>query len=198
LRAELPYGEMMHQDHPAPVKPIIIVATPRLVLRTATESDIPILHERIFGDSDVMRYAFAGVPMAKPEAEHFMRTHFTFGDSLTGMATLIERSGNVIGFAGLSPCAALGAEDFEIGFVLARHAWGRGIATEIGEAQLAFGFDRLRCDRLLGLAEPNNAPSIRALGKLGMRYLKDVAQPPRANRAVYVIEAEAWRQQHVG
>jgi ribosomal-protein-alanine N-acetyltransferase len=179
-----------------PVKePIVILTTPRLILRAAIDSDIPILQERVFGDSEVMRYAFAGVPMAKDDAEKFMHTHFRFGGGLTGIATLTERpAGDVIGFAGLLPCAVLGAADFEIGFVLARHAWGRGIATEIGDAQLAFGFDRLDCGRLLGLADPRNAPSIHTLRKLGMRYLKDIAEPSRANRSVYVIEAAEWRR----
>jgi ribosomal-protein-alanine N-acetyltransferase len=195
LRGELPYGEMMNKDHPALVEAIAILTTPRLILRAAIESDIPILQERIFDDGEVMRYAFGGAPMAKAEAENFIRAHFTFDGSPTGIATLTEGpAGDVIGFAGLLPCAALGADDFEIGFVLARHAWGRGIATEIGQAQLALGFERLGCGRLLGLAEPRNAPSIHTLGKLGMRYLKDIAEPGRAKRSVYVIEAGEWRR----
>jgi [ribosomal protein S5]-alanine N-acetyltransferase len=186
---------MMNQDRPAPEETIAILTTPRLILRAAIASDIPILTERVFGDSEVMRYAFAGEAMARGEAENFIRAHFTFGESLTGMATLTEKPvGEVVGFAGLAPSRALGADDFEIGFVLARRAWRRGIATEIGGAQLAFGFDRLGCDRLLGLAEPRNAPSIHALGKLGMRYLKHIAEPGRANRNVYVITAEEWRR----
>jgi len=78
--------------------------------------------------------------------------------------------------------------------VLARQAWGRGIATEIGEAQLAFGFDQLNCTRLLGLADPQNGPSIHALRKLGMRFLNDVMEPGRANRSVFCLEVEEWRQ----
>jgi ribosomal-protein-alanine N-acetyltransferase len=171
--------------------------TPRLVLRTTTEADIPILQQRIFSDGDVMRHVFHGVTMGQEKTEQFMRAHFTFGDSLTGIAILTEKpTGDVIGFAGLFACAALGADDFEIGFVLARHAWGRGIATEIGEAQLAFGFDQLGCSRLLGLVDPRNGPSIHALTKLGLRYLKDVAEPRRANRGVYCIEAQQWRNRH--
>jgi ribosomal-protein-alanine N-acetyltransferase len=113
------------------------------------------------------------------------------------MAVLTEQpTGEVIGFAGLSPCDALADDDFEIGFVLARQAWGRGIATEIGEAQLVFGFDRLKCGRLLGLVDPRNAPSIHALEKLGMRYLRTVADPKRGSRCVYVIEAGEWRRRH--
>jgi RimJ/RimL family protein N-acetyltransferase len=189
---------MNNDPNTAPTgQPMVILSTPRLTLRAAAERDIPILQERIFGDSDVMRYVFHGVTMPKGKTEQFMRAHFTFGDSLTGIAILTEKpTGDVIGFAGLFPCEALGADDFEIGFVLARHAWGKGIATEIGEAQLAFGFDQLGCSRLLGLVDPRNEPSISALEKLGLRYMKDVAEPRRANRSLYCIEAQEWRNRH--
>jgi len=183
---------------PAPVsqqQPRVILTTPRLILRTATEPDIPIMHERILGNSEVMRYVFQGVPMTLGRAGQVMRKFFTFGESLTGMAILAEKpAAEIIGFAGLFPTEVLGADDFEIGFVLARRAWGRGIATEIGEAQLAFGFEQLNCGRLLGLADPRNRPSIHVLKKLGLRYLKDVAEPGRANRSVFCLEIGEWRQ----
>ena len=196
LALKLPYcGLMNGKPAPAPKdQPLVILTTTRLILRAATEQDIPIMRKRIFGDSDVMRYVFQGGAMTEQRAEEMMRKHFTFGASLTGIAILTERStGDIIGFAGLFPCAALETDDFEIGFVLARHVWGRGIATEIGEAQLAFGFERLNCRRLLGLVDPANAPSIHALQKLGLRYLKDVAEPRRANRSVFCIKVEEWR-----
>jgi len=194
---EVRYFGLMNQK-PAPgskKQPLVILTTTRLILRAAVEEDIPILQDLILGDSDVMRFAFSGTPMAGDAAEDFIRRFFTFGSSLTGFAVLTEKpAGEVIGFAGLSPCQALGADDFEIGFVLARRAWGRGIATEIGEAQLAFGFDRLKCGRLLGLVDPRNAPSIHALEKLGMRHLETMTDPRRGSRSVYVIEAAEWRR----
>ena len=173
--------------------PLVILTTPRLILRTAVEEDISALQSLIFGDSDVMRFAFSGAPMAGDAAEDFIRRFFTFGDSLTGFAVLTEKPADeIIGFAGLASCGALGADDFEIGFVLARRAWGRGMATEIGEAQLVFGFEQLKCGRLLALVEPRNTPSIRALEKLGMRYRATIAK--RGSRNVYVIEAAEWRR----
>ncbi len=176
-------------------QPTIILTTPRLILRTAIDQDIQLMHARIFGDAEVMRYVFQGGPMTEERAAHVMRSFFTFGDSLTGIAILAEETPeNIIGFAGLFPCQVLGADDFEIGFVLARSAWGRGIATEIGEAQLAFGFEKLKLGRLLGLADPRNQPSIRALQKLGLRYLKDATEPGRALRSVFCIESRDWRE----
>lgn len=187
---------MTDQSAPAPKqRPIVILTTSRLILRTATERDIPVMRERVLGDPDVMRYVFQGEAMTEQRAEEIMRKHFTFGDSLTGIAILTEKPDEeVIGFAGLFPGKALGADDLEIGFVLARRAWGRGIATEIGEAQLALGFEQLNCPRLLGLVDPRNRPSIHAIEKLGLRYLKDVAEPRRANRSVFCIEIEQWRR----
>jgi [ribosomal protein S5]-alanine N-acetyltransferase len=187
---------MTDQSAPAPKqRPIVILTTSRLILRTATERDIPVMRERVLGDPDVMRYVFQGEAMTEQRAEEIMRKHFTFGDGLTGIAILTEKPDEeVIGFAGLFPCKALGADDLEIGFVLARRAWGRGIATEIGEAQLALGFEQLNCPRLLGLVDPRNRPSIHAIEKLGLRYLKDVAEPRRANRSVFCIEIEQWRR----
>jgi ribosomal-protein-alanine N-acetyltransferase len=176
-------------------RPRVILTTPRLILRTAVEQDIPMMHARVFGDSEVMRYVFQGGPMTEQRTAEVMRKFFTFGDSLTGIAVLAEKTAdNIVGFAGLFPSEPLGVNDFEIGFVLARSAWGRGIATEIGEAQLAFGFEKLNCARLLGLADPRNQPSIHALEKLGLRYLKDVTEPGRAKRSVFCIENEEWRK----
>lgn len=175
-------------------RPIVILTTPRLILRSATEQDIPVVHERVLGDGEVMRYVFQGGPMTEERAEEVMRKFFTFGDRLTGIAVLADRpTGDVIGFAGLLPCEALGTEDLEIGFVLSQNVWGRGIATEIGKAQLAFGFEQLNCRRLLGLVDPRNEPSMHALQKLGLPYVKDVTEPGRANRSVFCIEANEWR-----
>jgi len=182
---------------PVPRKqPVVVLTTPRLILRTATEQDIPVMHARVLGDGEVMRYVFQGVAMTLERAERVMRKFFTFEGvtGVTGISVLADRpTGEIIGFAGLVPCEVLGAADLELGFVLARDAWGRGIATEIGEAQLAFGFEQLNCRRLLGLVDPRNGPSIHVLEKLGLRYLKDVSEPLRASRSVFCIEADAWR-----
>src|SRR4051794_13705001 len=125
---------------PAPVseqQPLVILTTPRLILRAAVEEDISILQDLIFGDSDVMRFAFSGAPMAGDAAEDFIRRFFTFGGSLTGFAVLTEKpAGEIIGFAGLASCGALGADDFEIAFSAWGRAWGGGTAAGSRQAHL--------------------------------------------------------------
>src|SRR6266540_6393352 len=90
---EVRYFGLMNQK-PAPgskKQPLVILTTTRLILRAAVEEDIPILQDLILGDSDVMRFAFSGTPMARDAAEDFIRRSFTFGESLTGMAVLTEK-----------------------------------------------------------------------------------------------------------
>jgi RimJ/RimL family protein N-acetyltransferase len=173
----------------------VVLTTPRLVLRAICDSDLPELHRKIFSDSDVMRYVFGGGALSYAAVVAFVREHFHSGGDKTGLFVLVERASNqVVGFAGLKACVALEADDFEIGFVLAREAWGKGFASEIGQAQLAFGFHELGCQRLLALVNPKNVSSIRALEKLGMRHVRDLAVEGRGSRRVYCIQAEQWNE----
>jgi hypothetical protein len=54
-------------------QPRVILTTPRLILRTATEPDIQVMWERVLGDSDVMRYVFQGAAMTLKKASEVMR-----------------------------------------------------------------------------------------------------------------------------
>jgi ribosomal-protein-alanine N-acetyltransferase len=92
----------------------------------------------------------------------------------------------VIGFAGLLQCDALGELDYEVGFVPRRSVWGHGYATEIGRGQLDYGFNVLGLLRLLALVSPTNDGSITALGKIGMEFHSAVHEAQRGERHVYI------------
>jgi ribosomal-protein-alanine N-acetyltransferase len=172
----------------------IVLTTPRMVLRATVEADIPQLYQKIFGVPEVMQWVFAGAALSITRAESFIRANFNFQAASTGLCVLADKtSGEVIGFAGLAPSQVLAADDLEFGFVLAREAWGKGLATEIGLAQIDFGFQQLGRARLLALASASNLASIRTLEKLRMRYHSDVTPPGRSARRVYCIDLEQWR-----
>jgi ribosomal-protein-alanine N-acetyltransferase len=164
-------------------EPIEIIATERLVLRTPLSSDLGVLYEHVISDSEVMRHAFAGRPFSSAETAKFFDEQFDHGGSGRKLGVLVERpSAAVIGFAGLLPCDVLGEADYEIGFVLRRSAWRRGYGTEIGFAQLNYGFNALDCRRLLAQASPENRASIATLRKLGMHFHSAVDNEERGNR----------------
>jgi len=56
----------------------------------------------------------------------------------------------------------------EIGWRLARSAWGRGYATEAAQAALEFAFTRLGLQEVIAIAVPTNAASLRVMQRLGM------------------------------
>jgi RimJ/RimL family protein N-acetyltransferase len=187
---------MSSDAQPSPVlNDGIVLTTSRMVLRAVSEADISQLYRKIFSVPEVMDWVFAGTTLSLAESESFIRANFNFKAAPTGLCALADKaSGEVIGFAGLNPCRALSDDDLEIGFVLAREAWGRGLATEIGRAQIAFGFGRLGRSRLLALASAQNAASLGTLEKLGMHYHTLVTPSGRSPRRVYCIGADEWRQ----
>jgi len=81
-------------------------------------------------------------------------------------ACVLKETGTVIGFCGLKYLPELDAVD--VGFRFLPEYWGRGIATVTCSACLAFGFDVLELNGILGLVLAENEASIRVLEKCGM------------------------------
>lgn len=84
----------------------------------------------------------------------------------------IERrdDGAFLGFAGLSEPAfsAPFMPAIEVGWRLARVAWGHGYATEAGAAALRFGFEVLDRDEIVSFTAVGNERSRRVMERLGM------------------------------
>lgn len=81
----------------------------------------------------------------------------------------VRATGEFIGFAGLDPVEqAMPFTGVEIGWRLARPAWGRGYATEAARAVLAFGFERLGLAEILAVTAVGNLRSQAVMRRLGM------------------------------
>lgn len=77
----------------------------------------------------------------------------------------------LIGFAGFArPPARPGV--VELIYAFAPERWGRGDATEVAGALVAFGFNRAGLDRIEATLDPANEASARVLTKIGMAYLR--------------------------
>jgi [ribosomal protein S5]-alanine N-acetyltransferase len=61
----------------------------------------------------------------------------------------------------------------EIGFTLARHAQGRGLATAAAPEAVHLLFDFTAVVRVLGITDARNHASILVLGRIGMRKLDE-------------------------
>jgi ribosomal-protein-alanine N-acetyltransferase len=147
----------------------VTLETDRLVLRRLTIADAPfilgLLNEpsfvRFIGDKrvrtlDEAREYIAQGPMASYEQHGF-------GLYLTSL-----KDGTPIGMCGLLKRDVL--DDVDIGFALVPPFWSQGYAGEAAAAILDYGRTVLGLERIVAVANPDNAASIRLLEKLGLRF----------------------------
>jgi len=88
-----------------------------------------------------------------------------------------------------------GTRTAEIGFSIAPAAQGRGIGTEAVIAILALLFDARDIERVEGITDARNVPSIRLLERIGMRLIRDqdaVYKGEMCMEHVYAIERSPW------
>nr|WP_170148613.1 GNAT family N-acetyltransferase [Pseudosporangium ferrugineum] len=81
----------------------------------------------------------------------------------------LAATGEFIGMAGLDPVDdELPFGGVEVGWRLARSAWGHGYATEAGHACLDYGFDVLNLTEILAITAVGNQRSQAVMHRLGM------------------------------
>jgi [ribosomal protein S5]-alanine N-acetyltransferase len=144
------------------------LTTERLHLRPFTAADQDAIHA-VYGDPEVMRHVGHGAHQTMAETANALRI---YGEVLArrgySFLAVIEReSGALVGDGGLHPLGGQGP-DVELGYTLARSAWGHGYATELGRALIEHAFDVLGAPRVVAQVEPANLASRRVLEKLGM------------------------------
>jgi ribosomal-protein-alanine N-acetyltransferase len=150
----------------------IIVDSERLILRTWTPEDRPVL-ERISDESRITRWLAIGEPLANKKIDQFLANQ-TNGDEQRGWcrwAVELRRPGfgdpkGVVGFCGFG-CKF--APEVELGWTLLPQVWNRGLATEAGRAVLDYGFNVIGFPSVISAVLPDNAASRRVADKLGMR-----------------------------
>ena len=141
--------------------------TERLKLRMWRESDLDDYAE-LTADPLVMRYLQPGRPPFT-RADAWRSIAFFMGHwQMRGYghwAVEEKSSGRMIGRIGfLNP---EGWPGFEIGWTLARHAWGKGYATEGGRRALDYAFKNLDRRHVISLIHPENTPSMKVAERLG-------------------------------
>jgi ribosomal-protein-alanine N-acetyltransferase len=112
------------------------------------------------------------------------------GDSLP-LAIVWRETGEMIGSTDLMNLRAVRGQG-ELGYLLARPFWGRGVMTEAAGLTLAHAFDVLRLSRVTAFADAENAGSRRVLEKIGMRPWGTEERDVKGERRVYV-RYEAYR-----
>lgn len=146
------------------------IETPRLRLRQFTPNDLDDL-SRLYSNPDLMRYIGKGIK-TKNETETALSSilkHYQHG---FGMWAVISKDNDkLIGRCGL--CFLDNTSEVELGYLLDQSYWCKGLATEASQASLKYGFEVVKLDRIVAIAQPKNLASRRVMEKVGMKYEKD-------------------------
>lgn len=150
---------------------VTALATERLVLRQWEDDDL-VPFAALNADPEVMEHFPA--PLTPEQAADLIGRHRALLDAgKPGLfAVEVEETGDFIGFVGLAvpvftaaftPCV-------EIGWRLARTAWGHGYATEAGQAVLEHGFSTLGLTEIVSFTTRTNVRSRSVMERLGMTH----------------------------
>lgn len=174
----------------------IWLTTERLALRRFTPADLDFL-VGLYGDPEVTRHLGGTKDRAQTETLLHQRI-LDYYDAHPGLgiwATLERATGAPVGFHLLNHIQ--GESIIQVGYTLAKPAWGRGYATEMARAVLRYGFVTLGLGQIAGITTLANRASQGVLAKVGLRRegeraFSHPAYAARGPMAWFVRDRESW------
>jgi ribosomal-protein-alanine N-acetyltransferase len=144
------------------------IETARLYLRQFTPEDLDELY-CIYSDPEVMKYLSEGTRTREETAADLFQIIADWEKHAFGLWAVINKENNqFIGDGGLRFLGK--THEVEVGYVLAKAYWGKGLATEVAAASLKYGFEVLKLERIVAVADTENMASRRVMEKVGMKY----------------------------
>ncbi len=148
----------------------VIIETERLLLRTFTLEDAPLIYELNL-DPEVIKYTLdpiKDVEHAQQVLEQAILPQYALYNH-GRWAVHVKPGLEFIGWCGLK--ARPERNEIDLGYRLIKKAWGKGYATEAAHACIRYGFEKLNLRCITGRAMPQNLASLKVLGNCGMTYI---------------------------
>jgi RimJ/RimL family protein N-acetyltransferase len=158
-----------------------VIETDRLLLRALADDDLDDAHRELYSDPEV---TWSGATFSREEAAEGIATKRRhLEEHGFGMLAVTDKAtGEFYGWGGLQYME--GGPDVELGYYLARKAWGKGYATELSRAFMELAFTQLGLDRVVAVVRPGNEASKNVLAKVGFTFV--------AHEHHYDQDVELW------
>ncbi|MEO5937866.1 MAG: GNAT family N-acetyltransferase [Sphingomonas sp.] len=141
--------------------------TKRLTLRPGWPEDAAVLAQAIAHEEVAFKLSRLPWPYTEAHAAEWLSMPKAANEVSLLILAHEEPTPRLVGGIGLHP--TLGGDGIEIGYWLTPSAWGRGYATEAGQAVLGMARHALGLPRLVGRHFLDNPASGKVLRKLGFR-----------------------------
>lgn len=147
---------------------------------------------QLFGDAEATRFVLNGKTMPPiqvtlmvesmiTEARHGS-AHPDWIPGVPGWLTIVDPATQE--FAGIGVLRMLASDlaaaiggcpepAVELGYILGKSFWGRGLATEVAQALLKYGVELVGREHLVAVADVGNEASHRVLRKVGFEFQKE-------------------------
>lgn len=164
----------------------VVLTTDRLILRPFEKSDLYDFNSyaKVEGVGECAGWKHhESLEESKQILDHFISGHHTF-------AVVDRASGKVIGSLGIERSDEAYGEVFkdkkvnELGYVLSKDFWGKGLMTEAARAVIAFMFEKLNLDAVTCGHFIGNDRSRRVIEKCGFKYFGEAEYTTRMGDVV--------------
>jgi RimJ/RimL family protein N-acetyltransferase len=176
------------------------VETERLVLRRFRHDDAASLLE-LWGNPDAVRYLY-GTPLAPEDLDAALASRMapealSAESPVLKLAAELRESGELVGEMSLFHRSEVHARG-EIGYIVAPHHAGQGLATEAAQALLTLGFSLMGFHRIEGNCDARNLASSKVMEAVGMRreahfVENEFVKGEWTDALVFAMLAEEWR-----
>jgi len=148
--------------------------TERLSLRPFTLDDLDELAV-LLGDAEAL--VLWGGPLDREGSRDWIERNLARyeRDGFGRCAVVWRETRELIGDCGLVSTEVEGRPEIELGWIVRRSHWGRGIATEAGAAWRDHAFDVLGLERIVSMISERNVASRRVAEKLGFTVEREAS-----------------------
>jgi len=147
------------------------IETERLVLRPFREADYEDMYKNWANDDEVTRYLMWHSHTDPEQTRQWLayRESQYVNANYYGWCIVLKETGEAIGDIS---CVSVDddTQAAELGWVVSRNYWGRGIMPEAGRAVIDYLLDEAGFRRVWAYHDAQNPKSGRAMVKCGMRY----------------------------
>lgn len=150
-----------------------VIESERLKLRRFTLADLNHMIE-LESDPDIMKFTPSRVPLSHEKIEQRLKNQIenqTNNSPLGIWAVEFKQTGEFVGW-----CMLMERDHKypELGFIIVKSHWKKGIATETGKLLIDYGFNTLKLEGMTATTDQNNFISKKVLKKLGFKFFKTI------------------------
>ncbi len=150
------------------------IESSRTYLRRFSMADLDSV-AKMESDHDVMKSTGPGRALSRNESEERLVKIIDSEEMdlpLGIWAAILKENHKVVGWFMLKKTSY----DYpELGFMLSKKYWNKGLSTEVAQALINYGFESVKLEKIVAVTDLGNLASIKVLEKIGFNLKKSIS-----------------------